>query len=93
VSARRCCADASVSALAASFPNRETTRFGPLNARYIRFAQRPLAAVHIQLLLGAQGVDWQLQRTVSIGRPAKLVIDQAESPVAQKIDPIGLSLR
>jgi hypothetical protein len=44
-----------------------------------------------QVLDGADGIDRQLQRLLAIWRAAKLVVDDAERPILEQIDPIGLS--
>ena len=55
-------------------------------------ARLPLLATGLsQVLDRADGVDRQLQRLLAIGRAAQLVVDDAERPVLQQIDPIGFS--
>ena len=44
-----------------------------------------------QVLDCADGVDRQLQRLLAIWRPAQLVVDDAERPILEQIDPIGFS--
>ncbi len=55
------------------------------------FAERPLAIQRVELLFGADAVNRQLQRLAAVGRPAQLVVDQAEGAVAQQVEPIGLA--
>ena len=44
-----------------------------------------------ELLLGADAVDRQLQCPASLRRPAEFVVDEAEGPILEQIETIGLS--
>ena len=59
-----------------------------------RLAGLPLFAPGVsQMLHGADRIDRQLQRLLPIWRAAELVVDDAESPVCEKVDAIGLSAK
>ena len=46
-----------------------------------------------QPLLGTHTVDGQLQRASPVRRPAELVVDQAERPIGEEIEPVSLATK